>query len=89
VRPRASLNGIGKHLPDGIRSPNRPAHSQSLYPPRCPSPMPSTDQTKTEIIQFASRQYEILDPMDEPGRKANPQSSSIVQEGLQQLLEKS
>ena len=34
VGPRAGLDGCGKSRPTGIRSPDRPGHSESLYRPR-------------------------------------------------------
>ena len=38
VGPRAGLDGCGKSPPTGIRSPDRPARSESLYRLRYPSP---------------------------------------------------
>ena len=38
VGPRAGLDGCGKSRPTGIRSPDRPARSQSLYRLRYPGP---------------------------------------------------
>ena len=36
--PRARLEGCGKSLPNGIRFPDRPARSKSLYRLRYPGP---------------------------------------------------
>jgi len=36
VGPRADLDGCGKSLPTGIRSPDRPARIKSLYQLRYP-----------------------------------------------------
>jgi hypothetical protein len=38
VGPRASLDGCGKLSPTGIRSPDRPARSESLYRLSYPGP---------------------------------------------------
>jgi hypothetical protein len=38
VGPRAGLDRCGKYRPTGIRSPDRPAHSDSLYRLRYPGP---------------------------------------------------
>jgi hypothetical protein len=39
VGPRAGLNGCGKSRPIGIRSPDRPARSESLYRLSYPGPL--------------------------------------------------
>jgi hypothetical protein len=41
VGPRAGLDGCGKSRPTGIRSPDRPARSESLYRLRYPGPYPT------------------------------------------------
>jgi hypothetical protein len=45
VRPRAGLDGYGISRPNGIRSPDRPARSESLYRLSYPGPPKSTNFT--------------------------------------------
>ena len=50
VGPRAGLNGCGNLAPTGIRSPDRPARSESLYRLSYPGPRPiNSPQPKPNI----------------------------------------
>jgi hypothetical protein len=55
VDPRAGLGRCGKSRPTGIRSPDRPARSQSLY--RLSYPAHVTDWTKYNTGQFSSEKF--------------------------------
>jgi hypothetical protein len=53
VGPRAGLDGCGKSRPTGIRSPDRPARSQSLYRLSYPGPPnPNSNICKFLEVQF-------------------------------------
>ena len=65
--PKAGLDGCGKSRPPptGIRSPDRPARSGSLYRLSYPGPPPAGITAITEAIRFArffceSTSYQIL-----------------------------
>ena len=56
VGPRAGLDGRGKSRPNGIRSPDRPARSESLYRLSYPGRSPITNQMKS----FRTLSYHLL-----------------------------
>jgi hypothetical protein len=58
VGPRAGLDRCGKSRPTGIRSPDRPARSQSLYRLRNPARLDLVTTTNIYcIVQIVNSRY--------------------------------
>ena len=59
VGPRAGLNNWGKSRPTGILSPDRPAHSQSLYRMNYPAHRHVADLLITAFLYFQNKTLAI------------------------------
>ena len=60
--PRTSPNGCGKARPSGVRTPDRPARSESLY--RLSNPGPLLDSKRLELHLFMRIRYLMLKQND-------------------------